>query len=160
MRMARDLLRSGATGASGDGSAGGTAADPQSTNSLHRAYESVSSARQSFDVARSACGVSQHLANSRHGVVQAVVEVDKGFSRPDLGPKFLTGYQLAGTIQQCCQHLDRLALQAQLDAAFSQLGSSNIELKIIKPQKTRGWSRCQHPNSPNKATKATTFIGP
>ena len=58
---------------------------------LHRAYESVPSTGQRFDITRSARGVSQHLANARDGVVQAVVKIDKGFCRPDFRSKLLSG---------------------------------------------------------------------
>jgi len=41
-----------------------------------------------------------------------------------------------------------LALQPQLNASLSQLGGPNVEFKIVKPQETRGWSRCQHRHFP------------
>jgi hypothetical protein len=80
--------------------------------------------------------------------VQAVVKIYKGFGRPDLRPKLFAGHELARAIQQGRQYLNRLALQAQFNASFSQFGGPNIELKTVKPQNARNWSRCQHTNSP------------
>jgi hypothetical protein len=77
-----------------------------------------------------------------------MVKIDKGFSWPDLGSKFLAGDEFTRVIQQRGQYLDRLALQAQLDASLSQLAGPNIELKNIKPHDARGWDRCPHTNSP------------
>jgi hypothetical protein len=47
-----------------------------------------------------------------------MVEIDKGVGRPDFGPQFFARDQIAGTLQQGREHLERLTLQAQLYAAF------------------------------------------
>jgi hypothetical protein len=88
--------------------------------------------------------------------VQPVIEINKGFRRPNLRAKFLTGHQFAGPIQQRREHLNRLALQAQLDASLSQFAGPNIKLKPVKPQNPRSWSCSQHTNFSHQATKATT----
>ena len=61
------------------------------TYPLHRPDKSVSPPGQRFDVPWSFRRVSQHFANSRDRVVQAVVKIDKGFGRPDLALEALPG---------------------------------------------------------------------
>ena len=126
-RIARRRLRTGVGGASQEDDGGGVGGTGWRgifrANSFYRADEPVSPAGQGFDVARSAGGVSQGFAKARDGVVQAVIEIDEGFGGPDLGAKLLAGHELAGAVQQSCQDLNRLALQAELDAGLSQLGS-------------------------------------
>jgi hypothetical protein len=89
--------------------------------------------------------------------MQSMVKIDKGFSRPDLRSKFFAGHQFARSIQQSRQYLYGLALQAQLNASLSQFSGPNVELKTVKPQNPRSWSRSQHTNFSNQAIKATTF---
>ena len=76
-----------------------------------------------------------------------MIEIDEGFSGPDLRSKFFAGHQFARAVQQCGEYLYRLALQAELNAMLAQFGGSHIQLKTIKTQETRGWSRYRHTNS-------------
>jgi hypothetical protein len=58
--------------------------------------------------------------------VEAVVEVYKGVSRPELIAQFLSRDQVAVGLQQDGQHLQRLALEAKLYAAFAQFAGAHI----------------------------------
>src|SRR5579863_1380299 len=64
--------------------------------------------------------------------MQPVIEIDEGVRRPDLPLKILAGYDLAGVLDQDGKHLQRLASQAQLHTAFSQLSRTSVELVVIE----------------------------
>ena len=61
-----------------------------------------------------------------------MVEIDKSVGRPDFRPKFLAGYKLSGTLQQCRQHLQGLALQTKFRAPFAQFARAGVQFKTSK----------------------------
>ena len=78
--------------------------------------------------------------------MKAVVEIDKGVGWPDLRPKFFPSHEIAGALQQSREHLQGLALQAQLDPVFPQLARADIQLKTVESQHAHRWSHCGHTN--------------
>src|SRR5579862_3567440 len=64
--------------------------------------------------------------------MQAVIKIDEGVRRPDLPLQLFAGHDLAGVLDQDGEHLQRLASQAQLHTAFSQLSRTSVELVVIE----------------------------
>jgi hypothetical protein len=68
-----------------------------------------------------------------------VIEVDKGVGLPDLGAEFFAGDEIAGPIEKRGQNLERLTLQAELDAAFPELARVSIKLENVETKHAGGW---------------------
>ena len=64
--------------------------------------------------------------------MQPVIEIDEGVSRPDLPLQLFAGHDLASVLHQDLEDLQRLASQAQLHTAFSQLSRTSVELVVIE----------------------------
>lgn len=101
-------------------------------NFFDRRNEPVSPARQGFDVSRGLGRIPQRFPNARDWVVEAVVEIDEGVSRPQLIAQFLSRDQVAGGLQQNGQPLQRLTLEAKLYDAFAQVAGAPIQLEIVE----------------------------
>jgi hypothetical protein len=76
--------------------------------------------------------------------VEAVVEIHEGVGRPELRPKFFAGHDIAGTLEQYRQHLQRLPSQPQLYTVLAQLARAVIEFKNVEPKDWGGCGRRRH----------------
>jgi len=104
---------------------------------LNCADETISAAGQGLNVFGVLRGIAQHFANPGDGIVQAVVEIDEGVSRPELTPQLLASDEAASTLQQNPKNLDGLTLQAQLHATFPQLSRLEIQFERVETQDAR-----------------------
>jgi hypothetical protein len=101
---------------------------------LDLSKESVSAARQRFNVAGPLGGVAEHLAKTRNCIVQAMVEIDKSIGGPNQRSQLLASDHIAGVLEQSGQDLQRLTLQPQSYPLFAQLPSAEVQLEIIETQ--------------------------
>jgi hypothetical protein len=76
-----------------------------------------------------------------------------------LCPKFFPSHDVACALQQYRKDFQRLALQAQLYAAFSQLAGAEIQFKNVEAQQVPGWGGDRHIEFRNSA-KSITVLGP
>ena len=94
-----------------------------------RRDETIPAARQSLNVTRFRGGIIQNLANFVDRSSQAVIEVDKCVP----GPQFLADHfsfnEFAWTLQEHDQKLERLCLQPDSLAIFSQLAGMQIRFE-------------------------------
>jgi hypothetical protein len=65
-----------------------------------RSDETIATPRKSLNESRTIGGISQGLAQSIHGGVYTMVEVDKSFGRPKLLSELLPVYHFAGVLQK------------------------------------------------------------
>src|SRR5205085_9945712 len=91
--------------------------------------KSISTTRQSLDVARGLGSIvesSPYLADTK---IKAVLKIDKSLRAPNLFPQFFAGDQVAAA--RCQDGQDFSGLRPQLDghSGFSQLSRDRIELK-------------------------------
>jgi len=102
-------------------------------------------------------GIAQHFANPGDGIVQAVVEIDEGVSRPELTPQLLASDEAASTLQQDCKNLDGLTLRRNLMPRFR---NSPAWRSRSKESKTTGCAPLRRvPTcSPKCKTKAITTL--
>lgn len=111
---------------------------------VHRCDEPVSAARKRFNVARRLGGIAQYLTQARNRIVQAMIEINKRVSGPDLLSQLFARDYISGPLQQSSQDLQRLTLQAEAYAAFAQLTGANVQFKAIESQYARGWEGGVH----------------
>ena len=96
---------------------------------LHGGDEAVSAAGEGFDVTGAGSGISQGFAHLVNGSVEAVVEVDEGVGGPELLLQLFARDDVSGMIEEQSEHLEGLALQAQLDATLAQFSRAEVELE-------------------------------
>jgi len=89
----------------------GFCAQPQCLGIFHGTDVPVSPARQRFDVARFLNRIAQYFANAGNCVVNAMIEIDEGISRPDLTLKFFASHDVASSFHQYREDLQWLASQ-------------------------------------------------
>ena len=77
---------------------------------VHLADEAIADAGQRLDITGCFPVVTQRVAQPRDRIVQAVVEVDVDAGRPDLAAQLLACHDLAGTLEQQAENLERLFL--------------------------------------------------
>ena len=77
-----------------------------------RVDEPIADTGQGFDELRRAGGVAERLAQSGYGVIQAVIEIDVDAGWPDLLSHLVARDDVTGALEQECQDLERLVLQA------------------------------------------------
>jgi hypothetical protein len=56
-----------------------------------------------------------------------------------LRAQFFAGDEFSGVLKQDCEHLQRLALEAQLDPVLPQLAGASIELEGIEAMHAGDW---------------------
>ena len=114
----------------------------------YRRQKAVSAPVQRLDVTRRFGGVSERRAQLRHGFVEAAIEVDERVGGPKLLTQFFPGYELARTLQQQREDLERLFLEFDSHAVLAKLGSTKIRLKNAKPQSSSRTLSGLHDGSP------------
>jgi hypothetical protein len=65
--------------------------------------------------------------------VQSGIERDERVRRPQALVQFLARDDFAGPIEECQEHLERLALNANAPPLFSELARAHIELERAEP---------------------------
>src|ERR1700747_2618033 len=98
--------------------------------------EAIPSPRYGFKELRALCIVIQRRPKPRHGVVEALLEIHKRVSWPQLLLQFFPCDGLAGTLKQHDEDVYRLPLQPDLHPLFAEFSSSRIKLEHAK---TEGW---------------------
>ena len=101
---------------------------------MHRGDEAVSAAGKGFDVAWARGGVSEGLADFVDGGVEAVVEIDESVGGPEFLLELFARDDFASAFEKQGENLERLALQAELDAAFAQFAGAEIEFEDSKAE--------------------------
>src|ERR1700733_1431773 len=111
---------------------------------LRRRYngenESVTPARQGFDIARRVGRIGQGRAKLGDSHIHGVVEVAKGIAWPDALLQFLARDNRTGLLQQRRQDLQRLVLKPDACSSFAQLARTQIEFEDPKSDRgIRSW---------------------
>ena len=101
-----------------------------------RGYETVAAARQSFDEARVFAGILQGLAQSVHGLVQALVEIYEGICGPQPLHQLIAGDQLAGTLQQEDEDLQWLILKVGNGSVDTEFTCARVECELSETDAT------------------------
>lgn len=94
--------------------------------------ESIASFGICLNETRSGRNVAERRANSIDCFVQAAVEVDQCVASPDPGLQLFSGYQLPRPFEQRHEHLERLVLQSDFDAALPDLAGCEIDLEATE----------------------------
>ena len=97
------------------------------------ADEAIAAPADGLDVFRLGGGVSERRAQLVDGVVQAVVEIDEHFRRPEPRPELLARHDLAGSREQRHEHFERPFLEPHSAAAVPQFAGFRIELERTEP---------------------------
>src|ERR1700752_64791 len=103
----------------------------------HGRQEPVSTACDSLYKRWILGGITQGIAQTPDGSIQAMVEIHIGIGRPEAVAQFLPGDDLARTVQQLCEYLKRLLLQLDLGPITAELSSAQIELKNSETARRR-----------------------
>ncbi len=115
----------------------------------YRRQKAVSAPMQRLNIARRFGGISERRTQFRHGFVEAAIEVDERVGGPKLLTQLFPGYELARTLQQQREDLERLFLEFDSDAVLAELGGTKIRLINAKPQSfgrtLSGLHRTAHP---------------
>jgi hypothetical protein len=89
----------------------------------------VSPLGHGFNKTRSIGDIPKGFPQPFDGVVQAVIEVDKGVGGPKALPQFFAVHHVARMLQQELQDLQRLLLQLHPDAMLPQFSGDRIYLE-------------------------------
>ena len=73
--------------------------------------------------------VAQRVAQLANRRVQALIKINKGFVGPNLFPQFFAGDEIPGPLEQHPQHLKRLLLELDPNAALAQLTGREVGFK-------------------------------
>ena|SRR5438046_2932573 len=87
---------------------------------IDRCDKAVSAACERLDKAWIGRRITQHFANLVHSSVQTVIEIDERIDRPKLLPQVITRNHAPGIFEQYGEDLERLFLQAELDAVLAK----------------------------------------
>ena len=114
-----------------------------------RGDEPVATARHRLDKAGRVGRVAQRVAQSLHGGVQPVLEVDEGVVGPQALAELVASHELARPLEQHREQLQWLLLKAETCARLSQLARAQIELEDAKfDQPMAGLPRCRSSTRP------------
>src|ERR1700730_10032922 len=91
--------------------------------------EAVAAPSEGFDENGSFRGVAQGIAQALDGGVEAVIEIDEGFGRPEFAMQLLASDAFAGPLEQGGQDLEGLILELYLLAALAELSCFKVHLK-------------------------------
>ena len=97
------------------------------------ADKSIPTPRQRLDEARRLGRIAQRVAQPVDHGVQAVVEVDERATRPEPLAQLFTRDQVARSLQQQREDLERLLLKPDADASLPQLAGLQIQLEDSEP---------------------------
>src|ERR1019366_8038705 len=123
--------------------------------SFHLREETVTSAGQSLDEARFLGRISQRFAQPIHCLVEALIEIDKGGGRPQPLYEIVATHQLAGTLEQGRQDLERFSLQFMLLPMADEFAGPQIELKL--GEKNAAWGLSRRCHGPYSLSKQSTI---
>jgi hypothetical protein len=101
----------------------------RSNGSIHRAYKSVSAARQSLDKSGCLSGIAQRFPKPIYRVVEAVVIIDKGVVGPQLSPDFFSRDHLSRTTEKNGEDLKRLIMQFDSGARLAQFSRAQVQFE-------------------------------
>ena len=93
----------------------------------HRADEPVTLSGKGFDKTRVFRRIAQRLSQPADCLIQALIEIHKGASRPELLDQLFTGDELAGRFEKRRQDVEGLVLEDDLVSVAMQLGSLKVE---------------------------------
>src|ERR1039457_4956524 len=96
-----------------------------------------SSARNGLDKAWLCGGIIENLANFVDGGAQAVIEVHKRIGGPKLLTNLFSGDELARSLQEQGEQLERLRLQPDSYPLFSQL--ANLQVCFVGTKRDPTW---------------------
>jgi hypothetical protein len=83
--------------------------------------EAISATRYGFDESWGFCRVTESFAHSFDRIVNTVIKIYEGVGGPDTPLEFLARNESAGGFKKYLKNLQRLLLQADSCAAFTQL---------------------------------------
>jgi hypothetical protein len=109
-----------------------------------RPDEPVSAARQRLDELRGLGRVAEGIAQSPHGRVQAMLEVDERICRPQPIPERLASDELARLLEQRLEDLDRLVGNFETARPLAELSRADVELKDTEAYASRRRSLIVH----------------
>ena len=95
--------------------------------------------------------VPQGFADLVDGRVEAVIEVNKRVSGPELFAQVLAGNHVAGMFEQQSKHLERLLLEPNADAAFAEFSGLEVRLEHAKTDNAPARNRCGRGHKPPRA---------
>ena len=97
-----------------------------------RTNPAVAATRDGLDEARVLGGVVERLTQLVYGAVEPVVEVHEGVGRPQADTELVPCDQLARTLEERAQDLNRPATEPDPEAAAPQLARHRVELEGAK----------------------------
>ena len=103
----------------------------------HRHDEAVADFRQSLDEARVVSRVVERGSQLPNGGVHSVLEINKAIFQPEGRAQLLAGNDVAAGFQQQTQYLQRLFLNRDRIAGFSQFSAAEIDLKTVEARARR-----------------------
>ena len=123
---------------------------------MHFGQKAVSVPRNRLDIAGTVGGIPQSRSQLVHGLVQAAIEVDKRVLGPKPLPDFFPSDQVTGMLHEKRQYLEGLVLQLDSDAALSQLGRFEVNLKGAKTFCPKDTTRDLHRHPSSYIAKRST----
>src|SRR5262249_42391394 len=76
--------------------------------------------------------VAKRIAQARHGAIEALIEFYKGVSGPDAVAQLFATHDLTGKFQKQLKDFERLVLQLDPDALFTQLEALQVEFEYTE----------------------------
>jgi hypothetical protein len=105
----------------------------------HGSEKPVPTAGKRLDEARVFRGIAQGVAEAFDGGIEAVIEINEGVSRPQLGAQLLPGDKFARPVQEKRQDLEGLVLQPDLGAVPAKFPGAEVSLKYPKGNEAVGF---------------------
>ena len=125
---------------------------------FHRRDEPIAVSRDGFDEAGTFRGVSERVAQSLYGSVNAVLEIDKSIGRPQVPLKLVTCDHLPALGNQGNQDVKRLRLKLDSDTRLVQRRAITSRSKIPNRAICRGVFSVSMEPAPGKCSHRRQVI--
>jgi hypothetical protein len=96
---------------------------------VYGGQKTVAAASESLNKAGIFSGITDGVAQTLDGGVQAVVEIHKCINRPEPAAQFFPGNDFPGMLEEHGQDLERLLLESHLDAVPAELTGTEIHFE-------------------------------
>jgi hypothetical protein len=96
---------------------------------VYGGQKTVAAASESLNKAGIFSGITDGVAQTLDGGVQAVVEIHKGVSWPEPAAQLFPGNDFTGTLEEQSQDLERLLLKSHLNAVPAEFTGTEIHFE-------------------------------
>jgi len=110
----------------------------------NRRNETIPASGNRFHKAGVLGSIAQHFAQAHYGIVQSVVEIDKGIAGPKAIAQFFARDNFARLLKKHDQNLKRLLWKFDSETMLAELASLQIHFENTEMQNSRNRRRATH----------------